>query len=135
VVVSRDVARANFGAFVRRTLRAAHDRGLTDDAIARVTGVGDSTFHRWAKGDWQRAPGITKVIDFCVGLGAAPEDALAALGVRGGAVRAEPDPMEDPDVRRIARLLADPNVSPEEKAAVRHTLRLLAHVKPSEVGS
>jgi hypothetical protein len=51
VVVSRDVARANFGAFVRRTLRAAHDRGLTDDAIARVTGVGDSTFHRW-DGRW-----------------------------------------------------------------------------------
>lgn len=132
MAVSRDVARANFARLVKRVLRDARTRGMTDDQIAAETGVGDSTFHRWAKGDWQRAPTLTKVVDFFAGVGEDPEEALIALGIRKPTANPESQPL-DPDLKRLARILADPNVPEAEKQAIRHTIRMLsraARVEP-----
>lgn len=121
--VSRDIQRVRFGAWVRRALQAARRQGLTDDEIARRTGVGDSTFHRWAKGDWVRSPSIAKVLDFCAGLGLPPDEALTALGAHRPAAT---EPTADPDLDRIGRILNDPNTPKAEAAAIRRMLRALA---------
>jgi transcriptional regulator with XRE-family HTH domain len=124
VAVSRDVARLRFSAFVRDALSRARSRGMTDNDIAAATKVGDSTFHRWAKGDWTRTPQLDKVVSFCNGLGESTERALGALGVIGAAP--EPEAPMDPDVVRILRRLNDPNVPETEKSAMRGVIRLLA---------
>jgi transcriptional regulator with XRE-family HTH domain len=126
--VSLEVARANFSAFVKRALREARDRGLTDDAIAAETGVGDSTFHRWAKGEWVQRPKLDKVVAFCVGLNLNQAEALRALGLEDGRP-APTEPVTIPEVDAIARMLKDPAVPDDEKQAVLHTLRMLARVQ------
>lgn len=128
MAVSIEVARANFALFVKRSLSAARTRGLTDDKIAELTGVGDSTFHRWAKGDWVQRPRLDKVVAFCLGLGLVQSDALRALGLEDGRP-APTTPVSIPEVEAIARMLNDPAVPGDEKQAVLHTLRMLTRVQ------
>jgi hypothetical protein len=132
VAISRDVARANFAAFVVRALASARSRGLNDQQIREATGVGPSTFHRWRRADWGRDwPELQKVIDFCEGLGFDPEDGFAALGVTGTRSATGPEPL-DPDVRRLLAKMADPNVGEHEKTVIRALLRYLADLPPGE---
>lgn len=121
-----ELARVRFARLVSRVLADARDRGMTDHTIAEATGVGVSTFHRWQRGDFTRAPGLDRVRAFCAGLGVPVEPALLALGVTGGRDDAEPEPAIEPDVRRILRMLADPAVPDERKVAIRGMLRLIA---------
>lgn len=128
MAVSIEVARANFSLFVRRALNAARQRGLTDDKIAELTGIGDSTFHRWAKGDWVQRPKLDKVVAFCLGLSLNQADALRALGIEDGRPT-PPGPITIPEVDAIARMLNDPSVAEEEKQAILHTLRMLTRAR------
>jgi hypothetical protein len=124
------VARARFARFVERALRDARERGLNDPEIRRLTGIPPSTFHRWQSGEGG-LPRLEKVQAFCVGLEIPPQAALAALGVED----APPGPTEptlDPDIRRIARILADPGVGEAEKQAIRHTIRMLGRAAQPE---
>jgi transcriptional regulator with XRE-family HTH domain len=123
---SADVNRARFSRLVARVLSDAHDRGLTDKDIARITGVGTSTFHRWRSGQLNRAPDLEKVRAFFGGLGVSTRAALLALGVEEGRDDPEPEPAMDPDVRRILRALADPNVPEQEKLVIREMLKMIA---------
>lgn len=125
-----DVSRVRFARFVARVLDDARDRGLTDKDIAERTGVGASTFHRWQRGDFARAPEIGRVRAFCAGLGVPARDALRALGIEEGRDDPEPEPAMDPDVRRVLRALADPNVSDQEKLVIREMLKMIAR-RPS----
>lgn len=131
VAIDREVARANFSRFIQSTLDAARARGLNQTAIEELTGVGTSTFHRWRRGDWGHEwPKIQQVIDFCKGLGIPEEDAFAALGLRSERTATPPAPM-DPEIVRVLRMLADPNVPRAQKDALRLMLRTLAAI-PTE---
>lgn len=131
VAVDRDVARANFAQFVRSAVDAARERGMNDAAIEQATGLAASTWYRWRRGEWGREwPKLQQVIDFCRGLGIPEEDAFAALGLRGERTPAAPTPL-DPDVLRVLRALADPNVPKAEKDAIRLMMRRLAAIPPS----
>lgn len=125
MAVSRDVARARFAAYVKRALRDARARGMTDPDIAKVTGVQPSTFHRWQRGEGSQLPTITKVRAFCEGLDVPLRPALIALGIDDSR-EPTPEPPLDPDLRRLARILGDPSVAEAEKQAIRHTVRMLA---------
>ncbi len=46
---------------------------------------------------------------------------------------ATPEPPLDPDLRRLGRILGDPNVSEAEKLAIRHTIRMLARAARVEI--
>lgn len=128
MAVSRDVAKTNFAQFVKRALSAARVRGMTDIDIAAATGVGTSTFHRWRRAEWGRGwPELQSVIDFCEGLGIDSEEGFAALGLSGQRRPTTEQPL-DPDLRHLARRLADPNVSAAEKATIRATLQYLANL-------
>lgn len=125
--VSPDVARARFARFVQRALQAARDSGLTDREIAKKTGVGTSTFHRWRKGEGRELPEMNRVIAFCVGIGASVDEAMAALGAGDSrASSTAPEPPLPPEVRIILRQLADPNVPDRDKLVIREMLKLLA---------
>ena len=105
---------------------------MTYDDIAEQTGVGDSTFNRWANGEWTRLPTVSKVVDFFMGLDEDPEEALVALGIRGRDATAPRETPLDPDLSRIGRILADPGVPEAEKQAIRHTIRMLARAARAE---
>lgn len=126
VATSSDVNRQRFAKFVTRVLADARDRKMTDEDIVEVTGVGSSTFHRWQGGDFRRMPELEKVKAFCEGLGVPVRAAMLALGVEEGRDETEPDPAVDPDIRRILRALADPNVSDEDKLVIREMLKMAA---------
>lgn len=133
MAVDRELARANFAQFVRGAVDTARARGLNDAAIEEATGLAASTFYRWRGGQWGREwPRIQQVIDFCKGLGIPEEDAFAALGLRGERTPAAPGPL-DPDMVRVLRALADPNVSRTEKDAIRLMMRRLAAIPPEQV--
>lgn len=121
---SPDVARALFAAWVKRTVDAAYARGLTVKEIEARTGVGSSTWDRWRNGRGGM-PTIQRVRAFAEGLGVDPQPGFAALGAVAAA-RTATEPELDPDVRAVARFLADPNVSAAEKDAIRLILRRLA---------
>lgn len=131
VAITRDVARARFAQFVKRALRDARARGMNDAAIAAATGVQPSTFHRWQRGEGTKLPTLDKVQQFCRGLDIPVAAAYASLGIDE---TREPTPAAplDPDLSRLARILADPNVSEAEKQAIRHTIRMLARAARSE---
>lgn len=125
VTVPPAVARARFAKFVGRALRDARERAMTDKDIQRATGISPSTFHKWQSGEGG-LPKWEKVAAFCTGLDIPVSAGAAALGISDRAREPEPEPMEDPDLRRLGRLLRDPNVSEAEKLAIRHTIRMLA---------
>jgi transcriptional regulator with XRE-family HTH domain len=127
VATAPGVDRARFARFVARALDNAHDRGMTDKDIAAATGIGTSTFHRWQRGEFATAPAVDKVKRFCLGLGESVDDAMTALGVRGGAPRGGPEPPLPPEVKVILRALADPNVPDQDKLVIREMLRMLAN--------
>lgn len=126
VPTSPDVNRARFSRFVDRVLREARGRGMTDTDIAKATGVGPSTFHRWRRGDFSGSPALDRVRAFCSGLGVPARAAMLALGVDDGRDDPSPEPLIEPDVQAILRRLADPGVGDEEKQAIRQVLRMLA---------
>lgn len=115
-----------FGSFVAHAIAEAQDRGLSIADIERVTGVPNSTFYRWKGGDWKHDPRPFQVKAFCEGLGIPFSAAQAALQWSGDGRPVDPEPVLDPDVRAVARRLADPKVSAEEKAVIRATLQYLA---------
>lgn len=98
---------------------------MNDADIQRATGVAQSTFHRWQKGDGTQLPTIERVRAFCDGLEIPLRPALIALGM-DDAREPTPEAPLDPDLRRIARILADPNVSEADKQAIRHTINMLS---------
>lgn len=125
--VPSDVARARFARFVRRALDAARDRGMTDREIARITGVGTSTFHRWQRGEGRELPELDRVRAFCVGVGASVDEAMRALGASDIRTPSpEPEPPLPPEVRTILRKLADPNIPQSDKVVIREMLLMLA---------
>lgn len=99
---------------------------MTDKDIHAATGVPPSTFHRWQKGNFATAPDLDKVRAFCAGLGISPAGALAALGLAPQRDEPAPEPPLPPEIRRILRQLADPNVSEGDKLVIREMLRMLA---------
>ena len=119
-----DAVRRHWACFVERALRDAHNRGMTTTDVEQATGIGSSTLYRWQAGDGG-LPQLDKVISFCVGLGLSSEVAFGAFGLSTAEPPA-PEPPPDPDLQRIGRLLNNPNVPAAEKAAVRHTLRMLS---------
>lgn len=102
---------------------------MTDQDIVQATGIGQSTFHRW-QGMTGGLPNVEKVRAFANGLDVPLRPALIALGLDSTA--AAPEPELDPDLRPIARRLADPNVSEAEKTAIRNMLRLISRQTVSE---
>lgn len=120
------VARARFAAFVDRTLKDARARGLTDREIARRSKVATSTFHRWRQAEGRGLPELDRVRAFCDATSASIDDAMQALGMTD----TEPEPTRElpmpEDVRKILRVLADPNASEETKVFLRMSLNLLA---------
>lgn len=104
---------------------------MTHQQVAKATGVGASTFHRWQRGDFKEAPELDRVRAFCAGLGVSPVEALAALGVNEARDNPEPDPPMPPEVIAILRRLADPNVSARDKLVIREMLRMLAGQRPA----
>lgn len=93
--------------------------------IEQLTGVGSSTLDRWRSGEGG-TPKPDRVNAFADGLGVSRRPAHVALGWIDDGAPAAPEPELDPDVRAIARLLADPKISDAEKDAVRLILRRLA---------
>lgn len=114
-----------FARFVNRALRDARERGMTDKAIHRATGISPSTFHKWQSGEGG-LPKWEKVAAFCAGLDIPVSIAAGVLGISDRAREPEPEPTDDPDLRRLGRILRDPNVSEVEKQAIRHTIRMLS---------
>ncbi|WP_030488167.1 hypothetical protein [Micromonospora chokoriensis] len=100
---------------------------MTDKDIARVTGIGASTFHRWRRGEGRELPELEKVQAFCDGLGVSVVGAITALGLNPS-VRddPEPEPPLPPEIRKILRTLADPNVADSDKLVLREMLKMLA---------
>jgi hypothetical protein len=99
-------------------------RGMTVRDIEQATSIGHATFMRWrtlAGG----LPKVDKVQAFAAGLDVPLQPALDAMGLSSNAPAA-PEPELDPDLRPIARRLADPNVSDDEKTAIRNMLRLIS---------
>jgi transcriptional regulator with XRE-family HTH domain len=111
---------------VARVLESAAERGLTNAEIAKVTGVGTSTFHRWRRGDYKEAPELARVRAFCEGLGVPVSEAFAALGVSDRRDTPEPEPALDPDIRIVLRALSDPEVSAHDKAVIRQMIKMMA---------
>lgn len=131
MAVSREVARARFAQVVKRALRDARDRGMNDAAIAAATGVQPSTFHRWQRGEGAQLPTIAKVRTFFDGLDIPLRPALIALGI-DETREATPEAPLDADLRRLARIFADPNVSEADKQALRKVVRALGSAARSE---
>ncbi|MEW2442826.1 helix-turn-helix domain-containing protein [Micromonospora marina] len=123
---SPDVARARFAQFVARALAGARERGMTDTAIHKATGIPPATFHRWQKGDFKTAPDIEKVRQFCAGIGVSPAGALAAFGLSPERDNPEPEPPLPPEVRKILRALADPATPEADKLVLREFLKMAA---------
>lgn len=134
VTVPPSVARARFARFVKRALADARERQMTDKDIHRATGISPSTFHKWQSGEGG-LPKWEKVAQFCAGLDIPVSAGAAALGISDRAREPEPEPLDDPDLRRLGRLLRDPNVSEAEKQAIRHTIRMLARATRTETDS
>jgi transcriptional regulator with XRE-family HTH domain len=112
--------------FVDRALKDARARGMTDREIARRSKVATSTFHRWRQADGRGLPELDRVRAFCDAVDASIEDAMQALGMTNADPEPTPGlPMPD-DVRKILRVLADPNASDETKQFLRMSLNLLA---------
>jgi hypothetical protein len=122
-----ETGKQRFAKFIARVLQDARDRGMNDGDITAATGVSNSAFHRWQRADFTTAPDLRKVQAFCEGLGVPTVLALRALGADEGRDDPAPEPAMDPNVRKILRALADPNVSDTDKLLIRETLKMLAN--------
>lgn len=125
MTVALAVRRDRFGKFVRRVMDDARNRGITVPVIEERTGVSKATFYRWRDGDWNKDPRASQVKAFCEGLDVPVDIAYSALGWSADDRPAPTEPIIDPDVMPILRVLADPGVSEEHKQQVRATLRLI----------
>jgi transcriptional regulator with XRE-family HTH domain len=127
-----DARRVAFSRFIARALEHAKtERGWSVPAVAKASGVGDSTIYRWRDGQWSRSPLPEQVVAFCDALGIPPSAAFAILWPGQSERPAEPAPMPlDPDVQTILRRLRDPDVPEREKFLIRETLRSLAARHP-----
>lgn len=125
VPASRDSRVRAFAAFVKRALAEAQDRGMDTEEIEERTGVPRSTIYRWTRAEVAN-PGRDRVHQFVDGLGIPRKVAAQILGWDGEPPSPDPDPAIDPDLRAVARRLADPTVTTEEKVSIRATLRYLA---------
>ncbi|MCX4468945.1 transcriptional regulator [Micromonospora sp. NBC_01655] len=133
---SLEVRRVAFARFVERALHDAKvTRGWNQRRVIEESGVGRTTLFRWLKGNWVEDPEAAKVRDFCDALDIPPAIPFLILwpGKRNRVEQPEPSPM-DPDVERVLRKLADPNVPDVEKYLIRETIRSLA-ARPSRPGS
>lgn len=101
---------------------------MTDAAIEEATGITNSTFHRWQKGNFGRTgPSAHTVWKFCDGLGIPRKVAADLLGwSTDESVVIGPEPELPSDFREILRRLRDPNVPETEKFHIRETIRSLA---------
>lgn len=124
-----DLRRVRFGRAVVRAVSDARDRGMTIEMIEKATDVSWTTIDRWMKGSWNKDPRGTQVKALFEGLGASVDDAYAALGWSANPERAEPEPAMDPRLRKLARILADPNVSVLEKIAIQAQLDFMLQGK------
>ncbi|MFG1776649.1 helix-turn-helix domain-containing protein [Micromonospora sp. NPDC049048] len=122
---SQDQRVVMFGAFVKRALTEARERGLSIEMVEERTGVGRATIYRWTRAE-NPNPQREKVLAFCEGLGVPVTTASQILGWDGSRQPTAPEPIVDPDIRAIMRKLNDPNVSAAEKTTIRATLRHLA---------
>lgn len=122
-----EVNRQRFARFVARVLADARDRGMNDQAIADATTISPSTFHRWQRADFATTPDVGKIAAFCEGLGVPTITAMRALGAEEGRDETAPEPALDPNIRRILRALADPDVSDTDKLVLRESLKMLAN--------
>ena len=110
---------------------------MTDHDIKAATGIPHSTFHRWANPQEGGLPRWEKVAAFCIGLEIPTEAAAAALGItdptRTPQVRTpQAEPIPDPDLQRLGRILRDPNVPEARKQAIREMVRMLARGSRAE---
>lgn len=124
MVVSPEVVRKTFAAFIGRALREARANGETDRSITDKTGIPAQTFHRWRRGEGG-LPQLDKVYAFCDGLGIPRRAAVAALGMSDQPVATPPEDIPA-DLLALARKLRDPNVPDAEKYLIRETVRSLA---------
>lgn len=123
-----ELRRVRFGHFVERTVAAAKGRGMTTADMEKATGLGNSTWYGWIKGEWARDPVPDKVHAFCNGLGASIEEAYRMLGwnIAQLGQRASAEPLaEDADVRALMRKLTDPKTPAATKLLIRRTIRAL----------
>lgn len=129
VVAAPEARLALFTAFVRRALdRAKTTRGWSVERVAEEAGVSANTIYLWRSGTaWKKFPLAENVEAFCDALAIKPELAFGILWPGRDAKPAEPEPLgPEPDLITLARRLADPSVSREEKYLIRETIRGLA---------
>lgn len=124
-----DVRRVRFAAFVQRGLDIARSRGMTVADIEKATGLGNSTFYTWRKGNWDRDPVQGRVKQFCEGLGLSLDEAYGALGwaTPTAPKRTRPEPIiDDPDLRLLMRKLTSSKTPAAEKLWIRRQIRSMA---------
>jgi transcriptional regulator with XRE-family HTH domain len=102
---------------------ARRDRGDTQDKVIAASGVSRPTYLRYEAGKID-SPDPEQVTAVCRALGINPREAAIALGF---GTRSEYDlPPDEPKyheiVVRIGRLLADPEVSEAQRAALLHAV-------------
>ncbi|MET8039515.1 MULTISPECIES: helix-turn-helix transcriptional regulator [unclassified Micromonospora] len=123
---SQDPRVIAFARFIKRALdEAVRERAMSIEDVEQRTGIGRSTIYRWRRAEIAN-PQRTQVQQFCDGLGIPRSVASQILGWDGAPPSPTPDPSTDPDLRAVARILMDPNVSAEEKTVIRATLQHLA---------
>lgn len=132
-----DVRRALFGRWVKRALEhASATLGINVAQVVVAAGVDErsrarlsrSTVYRWLRGDWEEDPKAAQVEAFCDAIGVSPTEPFRILWPGRTSRPVEPDPLPThPDLDRLARRLADPNVSDQDKWLITETLRLLAN--------
>ena len=127
VAISRSVANDHFAQFVKRQLAAARARGMKDADIEKVTGITNSTFHRWQRGDFGKTgPSADAVRKFCDGLGLPRKQAAEILGwSTDDPPRGLPDEELSPEIRELLRRLRDPNIPKREKEFISETIKSL----------
>lgn len=107
---------------------ARENAGMTRPVFARAVEVGRTTVWRWETGE-QTPENAQVVVRVAEATGVDVDEALAAAGLRPG-VDAPSEPANqatplDPEVAELNRKLADPDISPEEKIAIRTMIRYI----------
>lgn len=123
VAPSAEIDRTAWAALV--TALIASEAGGNQTKFAAKVGVTARTVERWQKSQVDVKP--QSVIDVARALDRSPVGLLVRIGYfsaeEGGA--GEDRTPYDPDVRRLLKLMADPDVSEEDKDLIRRQLRIL----------